>query len=127
MKELYARYGSSGLTTCSCHIGAVATSIWDMPEIVSFLQPFVDWYSGKTMRSLEEGSRTLMRCALDKKEAVGEGQYLDGMGNVRDEKWMSDNSKDDELAKKLWEVSEVVVKKNEYTKDLKERMAEKMQ
>jgi NAD(P)-dependent dehydrogenase (short-subunit alcohol dehydrogenase family) len=112
MKELYKRYESSGLTTCSCHIGAVATSIWDMPEIVSFLQPLVDWYVSKTMRTLEEGSRILLRCALDRKEVVGEGNYLDGMGFVRDAKWMSDNSKDDKLAKRLWEVSEMVVDKH---------------
>ena len=91
---------------------AVATSIWDLPGAVRFLQPAVDWYVGKTMRTLEEGSRVLMRCALDSKEVVGEGQYLDGMGFVREDKWLSDNSKDEGLAKRLWEVSEIVVEKH---------------
>ncbi|GMH54414.1 hypothetical protein TrRE_jg7072, partial [Triparma retinervis] len=113
MKELHRRAGAgSGMATCSCHIGAVATSIWDLPGAVRFLQPAVDWYVGKTMRTLEEGSRVLMRCALDSKEVVGEGQYLDGMGFVREDKWLSDNSKDEGLAKRLWEVSEIVVEKH---------------
>jgi NAD(P)-dependent dehydrogenase (short-subunit alcohol dehydrogenase family) len=103
-----------GIPACSMHVGAVATSIWDVPKIVvgdvdvgAVLQAGVDAYTRFIMRNLEQGSRGLIRCALD--GGVGGGVYLDGGGNVKSDeqlKAIAPNMVDEKLRIRLEEVSE---------------------
>jgi NAD(P)-dependent dehydrogenase (short-subunit alcohol dehydrogenase family) len=102
-----------GYRACSMHIGAVATSIWDVPAIAikgedwgPSVQRVVDSYAAAIMRDLEEGSRGMMRCALDDASVVGNGAYLDGAGGVREDSLLTAAMGDKKLRDRLWEVSE---------------------
>ena len=95
----------SSITTCSCHVGAVDTNIWAAGG--PFVQGIIDRYTKATMRSVEEGTRTMLKCALSKSPSIVKmAAYLDGMGIVVDEKSLHPPSKNDTLAKRLWDVSE---------------------
>ena len=99
--------GMAGFTACSCHVGAVATSIWKMPYL--WLQYPVDLYTRLAMRTLEQGRRTMLKCLLSEdKDVVGRGAYIDGMGFALDDKDMAPPSNNDTLARRLWDVSESV-------------------
>jgi len=99
-RELYERHRVEG---CSAHVGAVATNIWAFGGGVQVL---VDAYVRMTMRSIEEGSRVLWKCALSDDKIVVGGAYMDAGGGVRGESLLSGPSVDDELQKALWSVSE---------------------
>ena len=101
-RELYAR---EGIGSCSCHIGAVASKIWDVDPAI---QPAVDFYADAAMRTIEQGSRIMLRCAFDNK--VRDGAYLDGMGYVRTDEKLTGETINKKLAEKLWSVSEDLVK-----------------
>ncbi|GMH83294.1 hypothetical protein TL16_g09548 [Triparma laevis f. inornata] len=102
------------IPACSMHVGAVATSIWDVPRIAvgdfdvgAVLQAGVDMYTKFIMRNLEQGSRGLVRCALD--GGVGGGVYLDGGGNIKSDAQLltiAPNMVDEKLRVRLEEVSE---------------------
>ena len=100
------------ITTCSCHVGAVATSIWKVGPPSSTMQRMVDGYTSFVMRNLEEGGRTILKCALSQDDdVVHRGAYLDGMGLVTKEDRLHPPSKNDSLAKRLWEVSAMVTRR----------------
>lgn len=100
------------ITTCSCHVGAVATSIWRSPDS-PFLR-IIDGYTSFVMRNLEEGRRTILKCALSQDDdVVQKGAYLDGMGLVTSEARLHLPSRNDSLAKRLWDVSEMLIKEEE--------------
>lgn len=103
----------NGTPACSMHIGAVATSIWDVPDVVLFgknykdtIQGAVDAYAGAIMRNLEVGSRGIIRCALDE-TTVGFGDYLDGIGGRRSDAQLPKYMVDKQLRDRIWEVSEM--------------------
>ena len=88
----------STITTCSCHVGCVDTNIWAAGG--PFVQSIIDHYTKTTMRTIEEGTRTMLKCALSKSPSIVRGAaYLDGMGVVVDEKSLHPPSKNDTLAK----------------------------
>ena len=98
------------ITTCSCHVGAVATSIWDLSPGSPF-QKVVDGYTRFVMRNLEAGRRTVLKCALSQDaDIVQKGAYLDGMGLVTSEARLHPPSRNDSLARRLWAVSEMLIK-----------------
>ena len=98
------------ITTCSCHVGAVATSIWNLSPGSPF-QRLVDGYTRFVMRNLEGGRRTVLKCALSQDDdVVQKGAYLDGMGLVTSEARLHPPSRNDSLAARLWEVSEMLIK-----------------
>jgi NAD(P)-dependent dehydrogenase (short-subunit alcohol dehydrogenase family) len=98
------------ITACSCHVGAVATSIWDSPFGEAW-QDVIDAYAALVMRSIEEGRRTILKCALSQDaDVLHKGSYLDGMGLVVEEARLYAPSKDKKLAARLWEVSERLTK-----------------
>jgi NAD(P)-dependent dehydrogenase (short-subunit alcohol dehydrogenase family) len=102
------------ITTCSCHIGAVDTSIWTSTNTGSWLARVVNSYTKMSMRTIEEGTRTLLKCALSReKNVLYSGAYLDGMGVVLKDSEMHPPSVNDTLAARLWEVSESVVAEEE--------------
>ena len=99
----------SSITACSCHVGAVDTNIWAAGG--PFVQSIIDHYTKTTMRTIEEGTRTMLKCALSKSPSIVRGAaYLDGMGVVVDEKSLHPPSKNDTLAKRLWHVSERIAR-----------------
>ena len=99
----------SSITTCSCHVGAVDTSIWAAGG--PFLQSIIDYYSRSTMRTIEEGRRTLLKCALSKSlDILKSAAYLDGMGVVVADEFLHPPSKNDTLAQRLWEVSDRIAR-----------------
>jgi len=108
------------ITTCSCHIGAVDTSIWSGSK-GGVLKSIIDSYTKLSMRSIEEGTRTLLKCALSNDASiVNQGVYLDGMGIVVNEDRMHPPSKNDTLAKRLWAVSEnVFLKRQKHVNNIK--------
>ena len=93
------------ITACACHVGAVDTSIWVAPH--KYLQRFVDFYTSLIMRSPDQASRILLKCALSRSVDVWRsGAYLNGMGAVVIDEEMSPNSRNSTLARRLWQVSE---------------------
>ena len=102
----------SSITACSCHVGAVDTNIWAAGG--PFVQSIIDNYTKATMRSIEEGTRTMLKCALSKSPSiVRAAAYLDGMGVVVDDKSLHPPSKNDTLAKRLWDISERIARGEE--------------
>jgi len=109
-----------GIPACSMHVGAVATSIWDVPRIAvgdfdagTVLQAGVDMYTRFIMRNLEQGSRGMIRCALD--ETTGGGVYLDGGGNAKGDGQLAviaPSMVDEKLRVRLEEVSEEFWRRN---------------
>ena len=73
------------------------------------MQWLVNQYTTLTWRDLEEGRRTILKCALSKaNDIVKSGAYLDGMGSIVPDQLLHPPSRDDKLAARLWEVSEMV-------------------
>ena len=121
-----------GIVSCSMHVGAVATNIWNF-ELLVIPEFLVNAWSGLFFRTPEQGSRTIMRCLLDPAQKVNgrlvgvempkrsvplsitEGdvfffclRYLNGMGQVVPDTHLAPSSRNDVLARRLWEVSERV-------------------
>lgn len=94
---------SSGVTVNSLHPGLVKTDVFRYPSfrnfiIRKFLLPF--------SKSAEEGAQTTVYLAVDDEVANVTGKYFSNCKVCEPSK----AAKDDGLAKKLWEVSEILVK-----------------
>ena len=103
-----------GYKACTLHVGVVATSIWTAPSMVvggfdvgAYAQAAVSWYMGLISRDVEQGSRGIVRCALDDDPAVTGGAYLDGGGNPREDWLLPPCMKDMKTKERLMEVSEM--------------------
>jgi len=100
-KELQRRFGSYGVTACSLHPGIVATELSRHRGIAT---PIIRGLGvGFFLRSPLNGAQTSIYCAVAPE--VGDGKYY---YNCREEK-NSEKANDEELAEKLWKVSEELV------------------
>ncbi|MEW6126458.1 MAG: SDR family oxidoreductase [Acidobacteriota bacterium] len=95
-RELARRIAGTGVTANSLHPGAVATSIFrNTPKPL-------EWLIKLFTMSPEKGAQTSVYLASSSEVEGVSGKYFE----KKKEKYPSRAAQDDELAKKLWEVSE---------------------
>jgi NAD(P)-dependent dehydrogenase (short-subunit alcohol dehydrogenase family) len=99
-RELARRLEGTGVTANCLHPGAVATNIGAPPKPVAAITKLI-------LKSPEQGARASLMLARDDVGATSSGSYFHHRGN-RDRK-LSSRARDDELARRLWAVSEELV------------------
>ncbi|XP_022096265.1 retinol dehydrogenase 12-like [Acanthaster planci] len=105
-RELARREASSGVVSVSLHPGVVYTPIWKTHMTVkSRLRGFVYYMLSPLMWLLfideEAGAQTTLHCALDDSVPDLSGSYFDNCQETKP----SALAQDDDLARRLWEVS----------------------
>ncbi len=97
--ELQRRYGTQGLTACSLHPGTLITTdigrqaVW-MRVLMVLISPFT--------KSPNQGAATSVYCATEADPNKVAGLYFQDCQPAR----MSREAQDEEVARKLWEISE---------------------
>lgn len=89
----------SGVTVNALHPGVVGTSIWG--NAIPLLGPIFNLVGRFAMRSPEEGAETTIYLASSPEVEGVSGKYFEDCA----EKYPSRTAQDEELARKLWEVS----------------------
>ncbi|CAG9773774.1 unnamed protein product [Ceutorhynchus assimilis] len=109
--ELADRLKSTSVTAYSLHPGAVLTDIFKkMPSFTRILwQTTIKWFF-KARISIE-GAQTTIYCSTEKGLENFSGEHFEDCHRVA----RYPTAKDPELAKKLWEVSEKLVKLNKHS------------
>ena len=96
-RELARRLDGSGVTANAVHPGAVATGLGAPPKLIAGI-------SGRVLRSPAQGAATSVVVATDPALAGTTGGYF--ANAKRAEKKLTKQAKDDELARRLWALSE---------------------
>ena len=96
-RELARRLGGTGVTVNAVHPGAVATNLGEPPKVLAAVL-------SRFMRTPEQGAATSVMVATDPSLADVTGGYF--MNEERADGKLSDQSRDDDLARELWERSE---------------------
>lgn len=97
----------SGVTVNALHPGVVGTGIWG--SAIPLLRPIFSLVGRFTMRSPEEGAATAIYLATSAEVGSVSGKYFVDCEPARSSK----ASQDEEVAQRLWEVSEGLVAKQE--------------
>ncbi|MCP4141591.1 MAG: SDR family oxidoreductase [Chloroflexi bacterium] len=102
--ELARRLGESNITVNALHPGVVTTDIWktNFPIIGSVLK----WVIGLFALSVEEGADNTIYLATSPEVEKVTGKYF----VKRDDVLSSELSYDEDVARKLWEISEGITK-----------------
>ena len=105
-KELQRRYGSQGLTVVSVHPGSVMTNLGRHVFSGFRFDILILLASKPFSKTPEEGAQTQLHCALAPSAELVPGAYYSDCAVSKTLKW----ALDEELARKLWEVSEVQIR-----------------
>lgn len=114
-KELRNRYGSKGLLAFSLHPGVILTNlIRDMKDLDNVMRQNMKTYDGedfwtsKTIwKTLPQGSSTYIVAAFDPSIKISNGSFLRDCH--LDDDYVKPYAKDDDIAKRLWTLSEQMV------------------
>lgn len=111
-KELAERLGEKQVKVYAVHPGVVRTELGRHMDSVVFsgFQKFYRTIMGYFMKTVEDGSRTQIYCALDEKAGEETGLYYSDCRVATP--WAK--AANPETAKKLWEVSWDLVKLGDY-------------
>ena len=101
-RELSKRLAGTNVAVNALHPGAVSTELGRHSFVSSFLMEPVKWYFCKTP---EQGAQTTIYCAVSEEMEGVSGKYLADCAI----KEPSKPAQDDEMAKKLWDLSEELV------------------
>jgi len=99
-REIARRWAGRGITAYALHPGVIATDIWR-----SVPQP-LRWLLTRWMKTPEAGAATSIRCATDPALANVNGRYFMN----ESESNPSRAARSDELAARLWDESESMIK-----------------
>jgi len=99
--ELSKRCSETGVTAYALHPGAVKTEIWRNIKVPFrwLVKCFFLWF-----KNSQEGAQTSIFCAVEEGLEEHSGKYFADCALAK----QSEASKDDGLAKKLWEASEIL-------------------
>lgn len=118
---LAKRYGDQGLTAFSLHPGGIITPLqqhWTLEDKIALndkigaevFNPDGTAKEGAGWKTLDQGSSTTLRAALDPSIANQNGAYLDDC-EVRQDKAM-DHAKSEENAERLWDMTNKLLGEN---------------
>lgn len=97
-RELAKRLEGTGVTTSSLHPGSVDTQLQQHSPTLLILKPLI---SRATWKTPAQGAQTSIYCAVDESLDGVSGKYYSDCAEAS----MSKMALDDDLARKLWEVS----------------------
>ncbi len=101
--ELARRLEGTGVTTYSLHPGVILT---EMPRNLPWYMKALVYTFSMFFKDREHGAQTSICCAVDEKLANESGLYYSDCAQAE----LTDTAKSLESAKRLWEISEELVK-----------------
>ncbi len=101
--ELARRLENTGITTYSLHPGVILT---DMPRNLHWFRKGLVYVFSIFFKDIEHGAQTSICCAVDEKFGNESGLYYQDCARTE----LNDIAKSVESAKRLWEISEELVK-----------------
>jgi NAD(P)-dependent dehydrogenase (short-subunit alcohol dehydrogenase family) len=108
-KELARKGEGSGVTAYALHPGVIATDLGRHMEDMNYFTKMIWRCSSHLIKTPDSGANTTIYCAIEPSLAEHNGKYYSDCSEVRP----SAQAENMEDAKKLWDLSEQMVKLNQ--------------